>query len=45
MNALYLHLVDWTNGVWMIGLFALVCVVLIATALYLVFSGSSKDQE
>lgn len=38
-------LVSWGNGTFMIGVFVLVCIALIAAMLLLVNSGSSKSKE
>jgi hypothetical protein len=35
-------LVSWENGIWMIGLFALVVIVLVGAVLALMNSGSDK---
>lgn len=37
-----LPLVNWGNGVFMIAIFAIVCVLLIAAILILVMGGKSK---
>ena len=36
-------LYDWTNGVIMIGVFALVCVILIAVLIMFMASGKKKE--
>tara|TARA_Y100000815_G_scaffold112220_1_gene100972 strand:+ start:145129 stop:145275 length:147 start_codon:yes stop_codon:yes gene_type:complete len=38
-------LVDWGNGVIMIGVFALVCVILIGVLIYFMSSGSKKEDQ
>ncbi|MEZ4875338.1 MAG: hypothetical protein R2793_07800 [Flavobacteriaceae bacterium] len=38
-------LVDWGNGVIMIGLFALVVVILVGVLIYFMTSGGKKDGE
>ena len=45
MLGLNLPLVSWTNGTIMIGVFALVCVGLVATLLLLINSGSKKSDK
>lgn len=40
-----LPLVSWGNGVLMIGVFALVCVILTVAVLLLVMGGGSKKKE
>lgn len=37
-----LPLVSWSNGAFMIGVFALVCVILVAAILILVMGGNGK---
>lgn len=36
-------LYDWTNGVVMIGVFALVCVILVVALLAFMFGGKKKE--
>ncbi len=38
-------LVDWGTGVIMIGVFALVCVLLIGWLVYFVTKGSNKEEK
>lgn len=38
-------LVSWENGIWMIGVFAAVVVVLIGAVLALMSSGKKKGQK
>ena len=45
MFGLNLPLVSWTNGTIMIGVFALVCVGLVAALLLLVFGGSKRQDK
>ena len=40
-----LPLVSWTNGTIMIGIFALVCIGLVAALLLLVFGGAKKEDK
>ena len=40
-----LPLVDWGNGVLMIGVFALVCILLIGLLIYFMTSGGNKKTE
>jgi hypothetical protein len=44
MKLLSLPLFNWTNGVVMIGVFALVCVILIAVLINFMAGGKKKDQ-
>lgn len=37
-------LVDWSNGVIMIGVFALVCIILIGLLIYFINTGSKKNE-
>jgi len=45
MIGLNLPVVSWTNGTIMIGVFAVVCVGLVATLLLLIKSGSKKPDK
>ncbi|MCW5520096.1 hypothetical protein J1N09_09620 [Aureitalea sp. L0-47] len=45
MQALNIPLVDWGNGVIMIGVFALVVVVLIGVTIYYMSQGKKKEDE
>lgn len=36
-------LYDWNNGVVMIGVFALVCIILVAALLIFMFGGKKKE--
>ena len=45
MFGLNLPLVSWTNGTIMIGIFALVCIGLVAALLLLVFGGVKKEDK
>lgn len=38
-------LVDWGNGVIMIGVFALVCVILIGVLIYFMSTGGKKQDN
>lgn len=38
-------LYDWTNGVVMISVFALVCVILIGVLINFMMSGKKKDES
>ena len=40
-----LPLVNWVNGYWLIGLFALVCIILVVAVLAMVSSGKKSDQD
>lgn len=40
-----LPLVDWGNGVLMIGVFALVCIILVGLLIYFMSSGGNKKEE
>ena len=44
MQALNIPLVDWGNGVIMIGVFALVVVILIALTISFMSRGKKKDE-
>jgi hypothetical protein len=45
MNLFSLPLFNWTNGVVMIGIFALVCVILIAVLINFMASGKKDNNE
>ncbi|MBT8263537.1 MAG: hypothetical protein KJO05_11990 [Bacteroidia bacterium] len=45
MNALNIPLVDWGNGVIMIGVFALVVVILVAVTISFMSQGGKKEDE
>jgi len=45
MNLFSLPLFNWTNGVIMIGVFALVCVILIAVLINFMTSGKKDPKE
>jgi len=45
MNVLKIPLVDWGNGVIMIGVFALVVIILVGVTISLMSQGKNKDKE
>ena len=45
MNTLFIPLADWSNGVIMIGVFALVVIILIGVTISFMSRGKSKDEE
>ena len=45
MNTLFLPLVDWSNGVIMIGVFALVVIILLGVTINFMTKGKSGNEE
>ena len=45
MNSIELIVYDWSNGVVMISVFALVCIILIAVLVNFMTSGKNKTKD
>lgn len=41
----FITLYNWNNGVFMLGVFVLVCIVLIGAVITMIFGGKSKQKQ